>query len=127
MVNNNKLSRNLTLISLILAGEAIFFLPFVLPRIFRPTLLAVFEINNTELGSFFSVYGVVAMVSYFFGGPLADRFPARNLMVVALSLTAFGGMMLFTIPQSLYMKMLYGFLGINHHSVILGSINSRDP
>jgi uncharacterized membrane protein len=65
MVNNNKLSRNLTLISLILAGEAIFFLPFVLPRIFRPTLLAVFEINNTELGSFFSVYGVVAMVSYF--------------------------------------------------------------
>ncbi|HBH49215.1 MAG TPA: MFS transporter [Bacteroidales bacterium] len=112
MVNNNKLSRNLTLISLILAGEAIFFLPFVLPRIFRPTLLAVFEINNTELGSFFSVYGVVAMVSYFFGGPLADRFPARSLMVVALSLTAFGGMMLFTIPQSLYMKMLYGFWGM---------------
>lgn len=70
----------MTLIALILAGETIFFLPFVLARIFRPTLLMVFDISNTELGSWFSVYGIVALISYFFGGLLADRFPARNLM-----------------------------------------------
>jgi len=44
-----------TLISLIIAGEAVFFLPFVLARIFRPTLLVVFEITNTELGTYFSI------------------------------------------------------------------------
>lgn len=55
-----------TLLALILAGESIFFLPFVIARIFRPTLLAVFNITNTQLGAFFSMYGIVAMASYFF-------------------------------------------------------------
>ena len=31
---------------LILAGESVFFLPYVLSRIFRPTVLEVFQINN---------------------------------------------------------------------------------
>ena len=83
--------KTMTLVSLIVAGEAIFFLPFVLARVFRPTLLDLFGISNTELGLWFSVYGVVAMVSYLFGGPLADRYPARNLMAIALWLTSAGG------------------------------------
>lgn len=48
-------SRLAILIPLILAGEAVFFLPFVIPRIFRPTLLEVFAIDNLTLGSYFSV------------------------------------------------------------------------
>ena len=100
-----------TLISLIIAGEAIFILPFVMARVFRPTLLAVFEISNTELGVFFSIYGVVAIVSYIFGGTLADRFPARNLMAIALWLTSIGGMTMFLIPSPPIMKAIYGFWG----------------
>ncbi len=69
--------RSLSLITLIIAGKTIFFLPFVIPRIFRPSLLAVFEITNTQLGTYFSVYGIVAVFSYFFGGPLADKYPSR--------------------------------------------------
>ena len=80
-------------------------------RIFRPTLLAVFEITNTELGSYFSIYGIVAMVSYFFGGPLADRYSSRNLMAIALSLTAFGGFVMAMIPSSGIMLGLYAFWG----------------
>ena len=51
--NNQEKKRISTLISLIIAGETVFFLPFVLARIFRPTLLALFEISNTELGNYF--------------------------------------------------------------------------
>ncbi len=101
-----------TLLVLILAGEAIFFLPFVIARIFRPTLLAVFEITNTQLGSFFSVYGIVAMVAYFFGGPLADRFPARNLMAIALWSTGLSGILFATIPSDQIVYALYAFWGI---------------
>ena len=72
--------RGLILLALIAAGEAVFFLPFVLARVFRPTLLDVFGITNLELGTAFSLYGVVAMVAYFAGGPLADRFSARTWM-----------------------------------------------
>ncbi len=106
--NQKKIS---TLISLIIAGEAIFILPFVMARVFRPTLLAVFEITNTELGLFFSIYGIVAIVSYIFGGTLADRFAARNLMAVALWLTSIGGMIMFFLPSSGIMKAIYGFWG----------------
>jgi hypothetical protein len=48
------------LILLILSGEFIYFLPYVLSRVFRPTFLDVFQLNNFQLGSLFSVYGVVA-------------------------------------------------------------------
>ena len=44
---------------LILAGESIFILPFVLARVFRPTVLDVFELDNVQLGICFSVYGIV--------------------------------------------------------------------
>lgn len=97
--------------SLILAGETIFFLPFVLARVFRPTLLEVFQINNFELGTFFSVYGIVALEAYLFGGPLADRIAAPKLMSAALVTTALGGIFLYTIPEPAQMKWLYGYWG----------------
>jgi len=103
--------KNIALVTLIVAGEAIFFLPFVLARVFRPTLLDLFNISNTELGLWFSVYGIVAMVSYLFGGPLADRFPARNLMAIALWLTSAGGVLMFLLPSSTLMLWIYAFWG----------------
>ena len=109
MIRHN---RKIVLFSLILAGEAIFFLPFVLARVFRPTVLLVFNINNTELGFWFSIYGIVAMVSYFIGGPLADRFSLRNLMTIALGLTSIGGFIMAFIPGNSTMAVIYGFWGM---------------
>lgn len=103
--------RTITLVTLIIAGEAVFFLPFVLARVFRPTLLDLFQISNTELGLWFSVYGVVAMISYLFGGVLADRFPARNLMAISLWLTSAGGLVMATVPSDRSMIWLYAFWG----------------
>jgi len=99
------------IILLITAGESIFFLPFVLARIFRPTLLEVFEISNTELGIWFSVYGLVALLSYLLGGALADRFSARKLMALGLWLTSAGGFLMATIPSNSFMICLYAFWG----------------
>lgn len=104
--------RSISLLALIIAGESIFFLPFVLARIFRPSLLVVFNISNAELGSYFSVYGVVAMLSYFFGGPLADRYSSRSLMSIALWLTALGGFAMSFLPGKGGMMVLYGFWGL---------------
>ncbi|MCS7471065.1 MFS transporter [Stieleria sp. ICT_E10.1] len=100
------------MLALVTAGEAVFFLPFVLPRIFRPTLLDVFGISNLQLGMAFSIYGVVAMLAYFPGGPLADRFDARKLMVIALVATSVGGLVMATIPSPNVLKSLYGFWGL---------------
>ncbi|MBC3846521.1 MFS transporter [Winogradskyella echinorum] len=99
------------IILLILAAEAVFILPFVLQRIFRTTFLESFNINQLEIGSIFSAYGIVALVSYLFGGPLADKFKPHILMSVALILTALGGFYLATYPSLYNLHLLYGFWG----------------
>ena len=91
--------RTVALTALVVAGETIFFLPFVLARVFRPTILDVFQLTNLELGSAFALYGLVAMVAYFLGGPLADRFSPRRLLSVALVTTALGGLLMATIQR----------------------------
>ena len=99
------------LLLLILAGESVFIIPFVLPRVFRSTVLDVFTLDNTQLGLCFSVYGFVALVSYLFGGPLADKYPPRKLIAVALWMTAFGGLVYATFPSYFVLKVLYGYWG----------------
>jgi len=102
----------LILLALIGAGEAVFLLPFVLARVFRPTFLDVFGITNLQLGAAFSVYGVVAMLAYFAGGPLADRFSARRLMTAALLATGLGGAVLARVPSLGVLTVLFGFWGV---------------
>jgi len=99
------------LLLLIFAGEAIFLLPFVLSRIFRPTFLAVFALTNYQLGICFSIYGVVALLSYLYGGVLADVFSSRRLIASALFLTALGGLYLATFPNYFQLKLLFGYWG----------------
>ena len=104
--------RRLVLIALIVAGEGVFLLPFVLARVFRPTLLDAFGITNLELGTAFSLYGVVAMAAYLAGGPLADRYSARRLMALALLTTGLGGIVLADFPPPRTMNLLWAFWGM---------------
>jgi nitrate/nitrite transporter NarK len=96
---------------LILAGESVFILPFVLSRVFRPTVLEVFGLDNLQLGLCFSVYGIVALLSYLFGGPLADKFPPGKLIAVSLWMTALGGLAYATFPSYSVLKIIYGYWG----------------
>jgi nitrate/nitrite transporter NarK len=97
---------------LILAGEAVYALPFHVTRFFRPTVLEVFGLSNTELGVAQGVYGVIAMLAYFPGGPLADRFSARKLLALSLWTTAAGGMYMATLPGYLGAVLVWGFFGL---------------
>jgi nitrate/nitrite transporter NarK len=99
------------LLLLILAGESVFILPFVLSRVFRPTVLEVFGLDNLQLGLCFSIYGIVALLSYLFGGPLADKFAPGKLIAVALWMTALGGFIYATFPSYTVLKILYGYWG----------------
>jgi nitrate/nitrite transporter NarK len=105
-------TRIFVMLALVVAGEAIFGLPFIVARIFRPTLLDVFGITNLQLGAAFSVYGIVALISYFFGGPLADRFSARRLMCAALLTTGAGGVVFAQVQDLGTLQLLYGFWGV---------------
>ena len=109
---NSGRQRVMAMVGLIIAGEAIFALPFHVARFFRPTVLRVFDFTNTELGLIQATYGVVAMLAYFPGGPLADRFPARRLMTLSLVSTGLGGLYFASFPGYDGMKILFGFWGL---------------
>ncbi len=101
----------LSIILLILSGELIFLLPYVLARIFRPTFLEVFNLTNLKLGSLFSIYGTVAILSYLNGGVISDKIQPKKLIAISLFFTAFGGIILSTYPSYLVLQILWGYWG----------------
>lgn len=105
-------ARHARLFCLLLAGETIFALPFHLPRFFRPQLLEALRVSNTTLGDAFALYGVVAMLAYFPGGMLADRYPARALLACALWATGLGGVLLAGFPPAGVLALLYAGWGL---------------
>ncbi|MBT8079841.1 MAG: MFS transporter [Gammaproteobacteria bacterium] len=111
-MNNQRLSRVLFIFALVFAGEMIFSLPFHTTRYFRPTFLDVFDFSNTQLGDVFAFYGVTAMFSYYIGGPIADRFSPRGLMVFSLATTSAGGLYLLTVPGFVGTATVFGWWGI---------------
>jgi sugar phosphate permease len=111
-VTTSRWQRGLVIFSLICAGEAIFTLPYHVTRFFRPTFLEVFDLTATELGVAQSAYGFVAMVAYFFGGPLADRYEPRVLMAGSLWATAAGGLYLASFPDVVGVMLVWGFFGL---------------
>lgn len=111
MSRSSERHKPLALVALIIAGEAVFSLPFHIVRFFRPTFLEVFEVSNLEIGQAQGTYGLVAMACYFLGGPLADRFDARHLLLASLLATAMGGLLLAQIPGAGSLQLLYAFWG----------------
>ena len=109
---SSKISRIASVVALVIAGEAVFGLPFHITRYFRPTFLEVFDLTNTELGLLFSSYGVLAMICYVPGGPIADRFSARRLLTASLLLTGAMGLGMATIPSVGKLSFMYGFFGV---------------
>lgn len=106
------LARFMLMTTLVFAGEIVFLLPFHTTRFFRPTMLEAFNLTNTQLGDFFAAYGVLAMIAYFPGGALADRFSARSLLTASLIATSAGGLYMATFPGPMGLALLFAYWGV---------------
>lgn len=110
MQNKNKVT---SMFALIIAGEAIFLLPFILMRVFKPVIREAFVISDAQIGEAQALYGITAVISYFFGGFIADKWEARKLLSLSLILTAIGGFWMTMIPSIFTLKILYAFWGVS--------------
>lgn len=97
----------------IAAGESVFMLPFLIPRLLRPMMLENWGLTNQDIGLAFSAYGFTAMLSYFIGGPLADKFAPHKLISLSLLLTTLGGLFLMIPPSVLSFTLVYAFFGVS--------------
>ncbi|HAT35125.1 MAG TPA: MFS transporter [Rhodospirillaceae bacterium] len=105
------LRRWLTMASLMLAGEAIFLLPYM-RKTFQTSLEEVFHVSSMELGYLSSMFGILALLCYFPGGWLADRISTRRLLSFSLIATGSGGLVMLTIPTYPQMLALHAFWGV---------------
>lgn len=80
------------------SGGVIFLLPF-LQEVYYLPLADALKLNNTEVGSLMSAFGVTAMLSYFPGGWLADKVSPRKLITVSLLATGAAGLYFATFPS----------------------------
>lgn len=108
-----KQNKATSMFALIIAGEAIFLLPFILMRVFKPVIREAFVISDAQIGEAQALYGITAVLSYFFGGFIADKYQPKTLLSTSLILTALGGFWMTMIPSIFTLKILYAFWGIS--------------
>lgn len=73
----------------------------------------VFNLTNTQIGSLGSIYGVFGMISYLFGGVLADKVSARKLVSFSLVVTGLGGLAHLARPSYPVLICIYAFWGVS--------------
>lgn len=108
-----KLRKNFFAILIVAFGGAIIYgLPYFRYD-YYDAYLEVYNLTNTQMGIFGSVFGVFGMISYLFGGYVADRVSIRKLIVYSLVGTGLGGFV-HLLPLSFHsLVVLYAFWGFS--------------
>ncbi|MEB7772965.1 MFS transporter [Kurthia gibsonii] len=70
--------------------------------------LEAFNLTNTQMGSLGSAYGICCIISYIFGGYVADRFKTKHLLSLSLILTGALGFTLLLYPPYPVLLVIYG-------------------
>ena len=113
--STSKLRKNLfQLVIVTIAGSMIYGLPYF-RSYYYDAYLEVYNLTNTQMGMFGSMFGVFGAISYLFGGVVADLVSPRKLMSVSLVLTGIGGLLHLMHPSYgmlLFIYMLWGFTSL---------------
>lgn len=111
-VNSNAgLRKNfLTILLLAFSGSIIYGLPYF-RYYYYDAYLAAYNLTNTQMGALGSMFGIVGVLSYVFGGVLADKFPAKKLLIFALIATGLGGFTHLFFTSFNALVLIYGLWG----------------
>ena len=104
-----------------LSGGIIFFLPFLQEVYYKP-LADAMNLNNTEVGSLMSAFGITSLICYFPGGWLADRVSPRKLISYSLLATGITGLYFATFPAYGISLALHAFWGITISLLFWGAM-----
>lgn len=78
------------LIILAVAGSLIYGLPYF-RTYYYDAYLQAYNLTNTQMGTLGSMFGVFGMISYLFGGVVADFISPKKLISISLVLTGVAG------------------------------------
>ena len=87
----SKLRSNIwSLIILTISGSLIYALPYF-RNYYYDAYVETYNLTNTQMGTLGSMFGVFGMISYLFGGIVADFISPKKLISVSLVLTGLAG------------------------------------
>ena len=111
MESTSKLRKHLfPLVIITIAGAMIYGLPYF-RSYFYDTYLSTYHLTNTQMGTFGSMFGIFGMISYLFGGVVADMVSPRKLMSASLILTGLGGFLHLMHPNYVMLLAIYAMWG----------------
>lgn len=79
--NKSFLSRYIPILLVAFAGAIIYGLPYFRYDYYA-AYVKVYNLTDTQMGVFGSILGIFGMISYLFGGFVADRFSTRTILTV---------------------------------------------
>ncbi len=108
-----KMAKNFWGILIVAFGGAIIYgLPYFRYD-YYDAYLETYHLTNTQMGVFGSILGIFGMISYLFGGVVADKFSTRTILTVSLIGTGLGGFV-HLLPLGYHgLLVLYAFWGIS--------------
>lgn len=88
-----------------------------LPSFFYVPFMEAFKLSHEQMGTLLSMYGILAVIGYFLGGPVADKFKPKRLMVISNITTGLLGLYMATFPG--YNALLGVYMAFGVTAVLL--------
>lgn len=108
----SNLSRYIPILIVAFGGAVIYGLPYFRYD-YYDAYVKVYNLTDTQMGVFGSILGVFGMISYLFGGVVADRFSTRTILTVSLVGTGLGGFIHLLPLNFTELVCLYAFWGVS--------------
>lgn len=70
------------------------------------------SLSHIQMGNAWTVYGIIAAISYLLGGWAADRFQPQKLIIISLVGVAATGLLLCTLPPYEILFIVYALFGV---------------
>lgn len=90
---------------------SMFTMPYMI-RTFYDAMQGAMGFTDQQLGTLMSVYGILAMILYFPGGWVADKFSAKKLLIFSMIASGILGLVMATLPSYNTMLVLYVAFGV---------------
>lgn len=111
MTQNDK-RRYFNLFILAWGSGFIYLLPYLRYQFYEPLQKAL-AVDHTHFGLSMSTYGIVAMLTYWPGGWLADRVSPRKLLTISYTVTGLVGLYFSTFPSFIMGVVVHGLWGMS--------------